>query len=1446
MSGLQNAQDFIRALKASSDPPHAGGPLKIDIAAEAWANAALYVPNKAEAIVEWILTRLLKDKSKDRSSNPVRDSRYWALLSRVLAFSGADKHGDRGRALRTWLVPLLNRVPIAPIILSYLESAATEESLDSSQHSLFTQCIGVLWPLAVPKINPETLLECFGAALHLVVALRNPSLSDGSLQSLDDRRALSLIVSSYRAALTNSGSKRKQLYALFLKHLECWLQVTTWSTEGSSAQLSLASDIYDAGIETVFGLDVLKQVTDQKHESALADSLERTLKTCPETVLRPLPRLFASYVRAVKRHKSALFGQGSSQAPGHIAEQLQVAGMAFYGSCAALARVGDDDVSWRCRVALLEVVESENLLNIKDEQAKTLLRQDGDMAVDSLTTASDARCSDRLDSAARVLTLLTRIDYDIMSTKAAAIFPRLVAVPSAIASALQYLELLLEFDSKTRNLPTSIAHLSGAFSVHHLQRIPGGPPTVYKAASAGPLTSLRFFDRLSGAVHSFLTPGQILETIGHVSRILTDAYELFLEQDSKVSADRGEGPRKKRKKDAPMSQDRTEPEYRAISFALIAQTMVVVLRSVPLHTLAQDVRLEAQRAIANIYSSVALKALRDGLMVSGQAESWHWQIVLTGALRLHYGLVSAPGLESQLPLDQAILRAMLSLISSGIIPELTVETFRILLHQCSLDTFSPSDVLEKLLAHLEAHLPSHKTAWTGKAHTLSSDGDSALALLHLMAQRWLPYLDVWSTPEHRKRFARILTKSNLDKSHTSSILGLNVPVVISRMFHDAQFWELMNIRDSFLAQLNEQTASLDKLNLSELLTGTLSTPRKARQENPHFLAIYDILLLTPSEYLPRPTQVELLRRGFVADALASEALRSPKSEDDRISRRQLLVVREFLRRTIAYLGNVESVMTTEFLYHLTETASAHSQANGAADDDLGAVTMELIDMYQGALIRSAKRGSAEVVTNLVNRYAESYTIEGSSVSSRPSLLLIDYIARESNIKDFPVETVQALRRLYVRMISSSVTHLSSLATGVSRTPLDLDVLDSWSHMQILRRWLGEEVEEDVPLLGQPLAQRLLSWTGDKRQTMALAPIVLSILLQESHAAPSAERAERLQYVMVVYISLVRLCGRQDTTSLESRLGTACRTFSPEDFSVLLDLLCEALPVGSGLSTEDVASLIRFSAVVLRDAPESTSKICQSFTTRSLNLFADDKRFTSVVSLRSEVMDFVVRQCNERPASLRTADLSSLWSILRALLAGSPAHEETTDIAVFHGVVNTLGALVRLRRDLILNTLPHLGFALRQLTSCLRSLRPQLGGKQRRLVLDTLPRWLAPSHALGASESKALARLLTTLTTKTMVRSGAGGEPQKPESLVRPFSKHATYVLIAYVEAVNDPLCFIAMPVRRELQPGLYALCDMLGEHNRDAMMVSALDAGGKATMKALWKEYEKQRYVGKG
>ncbi len=152
---------------------------------------------------------------------------------------------------------------------------------------------------------------------------------------------------------------------------------------------SLVADIYDAGIETMFGLEIIRQAADHKLDTGLAEALDAASKEHSAVVLRCLPRLFESYVQSVKRHKGALFSQGSNQASGYLTEQVQRASMAFYATCDGLARSGADDVSWQTRVSLLEVVEKENLLSTKDEEAKALLRGDGDSAVEALAAARD-------------------------------------------------------------------------------------------------------------------------------------------------------------------------------------------------------------------------------------------------------------------------------------------------------------------------------------------------------------------------------------------------------------------------------------------------------------------------------------------------------------------------------------------------------------------------------------------------------------------------------------------------------------------------------------------------------------------------------------------------------------------------------------------------------------------------------------------------------------------------------------------------------------------------------------------------------------------------------------------------------------------------------------------------------------------------------------------------
>jgi hypothetical protein len=64
MAYQDSAQSFVRALRAPADPPRQGGPSKIVIASEAWHETSFLVPRKAETILEWCLTRLLKDGTR--------------------------------------------------------------------------------------------------------------------------------------------------------------------------------------------------------------------------------------------------------------------------------------------------------------------------------------------------------------------------------------------------------------------------------------------------------------------------------------------------------------------------------------------------------------------------------------------------------------------------------------------------------------------------------------------------------------------------------------------------------------------------------------------------------------------------------------------------------------------------------------------------------------------------------------------------------------------------------------------------------------------------------------------------------------------------------------------------------------------------------------------------------------------------------------------------------------------------------------------------------------------------------------------------------------------------------------------------------------------------------------------------------------------------------------
>lgn len=188
---------LVRLLKSSIDPPTTPGPSKIEIACLAWSDVSFRATNKGEVIGEWILTLLgqakktRREKDANPSFDPIADSRYWTLLCAVLTTSPT----TAARPIKTWLLPLLNRLQVDTLVIDLL-------TLRSSQvFAPARAALGVLWPLAEKKIGIDALAECLGAVLNACT----------EWDRVDDNLGwiCSAVVSAYRNALVNAGNKKK-------------------------------------------------------------------------------------------------------------------------------------------------------------------------------------------------------------------------------------------------------------------------------------------------------------------------------------------------------------------------------------------------------------------------------------------------------------------------------------------------------------------------------------------------------------------------------------------------------------------------------------------------------------------------------------------------------------------------------------------------------------------------------------------------------------------------------------------------------------------------------------------------------------------------------------------------------------------------------------------------------------------------------------------------------------------------------------------------------------------------------------------------------------------------------------------------------------------------------------------------------------------------------------
>lgn len=66
---MDSAQEFVKVLKNTADPPTVNGLLKIELSRHVWDTPTFHLPRKAQVIAEWLLLKYTKDKDTERYAN---------------------------------------------------------------------------------------------------------------------------------------------------------------------------------------------------------------------------------------------------------------------------------------------------------------------------------------------------------------------------------------------------------------------------------------------------------------------------------------------------------------------------------------------------------------------------------------------------------------------------------------------------------------------------------------------------------------------------------------------------------------------------------------------------------------------------------------------------------------------------------------------------------------------------------------------------------------------------------------------------------------------------------------------------------------------------------------------------------------------------------------------------------------------------------------------------------------------------------------------------------------------------------------------------------------------------------------------------------------------------------------------------------------------------------
>ena len=119
---------------------------------------------------------------------------------------------------------------------------------------------------------------------------------------------------------------------------------------------------------------------------------------------------------------------------------------------------------------------------------------------------------------------------------------------------------------------------------------------------------------------------------------------------------------------------------------------------------------------------------------------------------------------------------------------------------------------------------------------------------------------------------------------------------LATTLHSAQCWELSNMRAALLTCISRHIAFIDELDVQKLQSRKSKKVEMETDKQRTVIAVYELLLLFPTEYLPRVSRQDFLRRAMIADVAVSKT-QSGNMEDQNWA---LNTLRTFQKRWFSY------------------------------------------------------------------------------------------------------------------------------------------------------------------------------------------------------------------------------------------------------------------------------------------------------------------------------------------------------------------------------------------------------------------------------------------------------------------------------------------------------------------------------------------------------------------